>query len=145
MKQQSCDLARAEAIKDAQWKRHAVGCTDCSELLVVTEWMSTLAARTAIPRELPTAGFLLVKARILQKQTAAEWAERPVYMMIILAGILLAAVTLGLAVETETRVGKILIDAVGLISSFAGVIFFGTIMVAVVAAVAARILKLTKA
>jgi ABC-type anion transport system duplicated permease subunit len=145
MKQQSCDLARAEAVKDDQWRRHAVDCPDCSEFLAVTEWMSTLAERTTIPRELPTAGFLLVKARILQKQTAAERAERPVYVMIVLAGILLAAVTLGLAAETETRVGTILIDAVSLISAFAGVIIFGTIMVAVVAAVTARILKLTKA
>src|SRR5215204_6102186 len=125
MKEPICELAREQVIHEEEWRHHASGCPDCRELIVVTEWMTTLAGSTAVTRELPTASYLFFKARIQEKLSAADRAALPLQAMMIVAGILFAATITVLLIGGESRVGSIMIDAVRLLSSYAGAILLG--------------------
>ena len=135
MKEPICELAREQLTQKEEWRRHASGCPDCRELLVVTEWVTALAASTAITRELPTAGYLFFKARIQEKLSAADRAVLPLQAMIVAAGILLAATIIALLLGGETRVGSIMIDAIRLLLSYAGMIVLGALIVTAVCVV----------
>jgi hypothetical protein len=143
MKEPICELAREQVIQNEEWRHHASGCPDCRELLVVTEWMTTFAGSTAVTRELPTAGYLFFKARLQEKLSAADRAALPLLTMIVAAGILLAATIIALLLGGETRVGSIMIDAFSLLSSHAGLIVIGAVIVAAVCVVAGYLGNLT--
>ena len=131
-KEPICELANANGVKDERWRRHAAGCVDCGELLKIVEWMSAAAEKTVPRRPLPAAGFLMVKARVRERRSAAERAARPIYATTIAMGILLAAATVGLLLKAETPVGALMVDAVGLLASYAAAILFGAVIVAAV-------------
>lgn len=142
---QFCDLASTQGVKDDRWRRHAADCPDCRELLAVSDSLTSLAARTVVPRELPAPGYLLLKARVRQKQAAVDRADRPIYAMIAFTGILFAAVTGGVLLGLETHYGSAITDAFRLLASYAGVIIFGGVVVAIVSATASYFVERAKA
>lgn len=143
MKEVTCELARQDIANDDKWRQHASGCPDCHELLTVSRWMKDLAETSATMRDLPEAGFLLFKGRIQERQLAADRAALPVLAMIIVAGILLAAMV-GLAVRTETRLATVLIEAVGMLFSYAGIMIIAAVIVAAVCALTAQLGAMTR-
>lgn len=123
------------------WRQHAASCDDCSELLTVGDWMISLAANTGIAI-LPTAGFLMVKARIREKQAAAQKAIRPVKWMAAFSGTILV-LGLVLLLRSQSHVTISLANAVGMLWSFAGVVGIGSIFAAIICAAAAYLMKET--
>jgi hypothetical protein len=144
MNESICELAREQVIRDDRWRRHASGCSDCREILAVAEWMTTLSGSTAVTRDLPAAGYLLFKAQMQKRRSDADRAALPIHAMIIVAGILIAGTMIGIMFGAETRLGSIMIDAITLLSSYAGVMVSGAMIVAVVCAAAGYFGNLTK-
>ncbi|HVF29427.1 MAG TPA: hypothetical protein VNA22_00585 [Pyrinomonadaceae bacterium] len=140
MKEPICDKAGSAGIRDKQWLRHATDCRDCGELLKVSEWMTDLAARTQMPRYLPTAGFLLVKSRIRERLAAAERVDRPVYVVTGFAGLLFAVVIVGL-VRSDTPLGSMIGSAVTMIASQAGSVVIAAVLAAIVCGLSAHLLR----
>ena len=141
MKYIKCGLAREANINDEKWQRHASNCIECSEVLKVGQWMNSLSAATAVPT-LPTVGFLMVKARIRQKQSAARNAARPLNVMAAFAGTILTLSVVLLFVN-KTRVSSAMLGALGMIAWFGGILLAGTVIAAAVCAATAYIMRET--
>jgi len=138
MKELICDRAGEPMMRDEKWRRHAADCGDCREVLSVAEWMTNLAAATPPAIELPSASYLLFKARIQERRSAADRSVRPVHAMMIGACILFfAAAGIGVILGRETRFGWIMADAFELLGEFAGLILLAAAIVAVICSAAA--------
>lgn len=57
---------------------HVKDCAGCREALQVSGWMKNFAASAAPKHALPTASFLLWKAKIIEKQEAGRRAAQPI-------------------------------------------------------------------
>lgn len=94
--------------QDKNLEPHIAGCAECQEAQKISGWMQKFAAQTAAPQSLPAPGFLLFKARLLQKQSAATRAAEPIFRMQIVALFLLILTSIWLALKVETQIGLIL-------------------------------------
>ena len=119
MNEPICERAGASGVHDEDWITHAADCADCHEILNVTEWMTAFASHSPEPRNLPTAGFLLVKSRIEQRHAAADRATRPVYIVFVLAAVFFALSVGGLLLA-NSFFASTMINAIALIASQAG-------------------------
>src|SRR6185369_109199 len=106
-------------------------CPDCHELQAVIDWMTSLAENTDISRDLPAPGYLLFKAQIRERLANADRVALPIQAMTAVAGLLLVALFLA-----ESRVSSIMINALGLLASFAGLIGFAATIVLIAGAIA---------
>ena len=144
MKDSICDLALMRNVRDEQWRLHAASCSDCRDVLTVSEWMNTLAGRTSLSRALPAAGYLVVKARIQQKHSAASRAAAiPRYAIVFVIGILLTTVAAA-AFGGETRFGSVMADALRLLSVHAAELIIALLIVTLVGLAAAYLDRAAK-
>lgn len=58
-------------------REHSKECADCRETVKIAGWLQ-MSAKTAQPKNLPTAGFLWWKSRIIEKRRAAENTAKPI-------------------------------------------------------------------
>ncbi len=67
---------------------HVQDCANCRETIKVVNWLQTFE-KSALPqvKNLPTAGFLWWKSRILEKRRAAERVVQPILIAQIAASI----------------------------------------------------------
>ena len=131
MSEPTCEFAREDVIRDDRWQQHASDCPDCHELQAVIDWMTSLAENTDISRDLPAPGYLLFKAQIRERLANADRVALPIQAMTAVAGLLLVALFLA-----ESRVSSIMINALGLLASFAGLIGFAATIVLIAGAIA---------
>ncbi len=80
-----------------QWneetRAHLATCDVCQEVLRVASWVRGLAEADADDcRALPSAGFILWKSQLLKRRAAAERATRPITIIQIFSGIIVALV-----------------------------------------------------
>lgn len=90
--QKKCEFEQAilKSVKagftSEETKRHAAACADCRETLKIASWLNNMSAASAAPpKNLPAAGFLWWKSRILEKRRAAEKVSRPLQIAQIIA------------------------------------------------------------
>src|SRR5947208_713308 len=76
----------AEGVSE-ELKQHVAACPACTESFRVQSWMRRFSGETA-DANLPAAGFLLFKARLMERQSAARAALRPIAIMKIAAAII---------------------------------------------------------
>ena len=131
MKDHVCDFARTPELKDELWRNHAASCVECSEMLKVSEWMTTFAALTPPPADLPRPGYFLVKSRIQERHAAAERATLPIYAMGAGAGLLFGGAMVGI-LASDTRAATALFGGFDLLLSFAAPILFASVIVATI-------------
>jgi hypothetical protein len=118
--------------QDENLRLHVAGCAECRESQKVSGWMQKLAGQTQLPQTLPAPGFLLFKARLIKKQSAAGRASRPIVWMQIIA-VLSFAVGIGwLLTNSQTPVGLIMKETFRSLSSIASVIVCGVITAAAI-------------
>jgi len=130
MKSRTCGLANAWNLRDENWRRHALNCEECGEILSTGEWVSRLATQTSTAG-LPAPGFLLAKARIRARRSAVEHAAIPIYSMACVAvGLLVISATV--MFMTEIRFAEIMTNAISLIVSYLALIAAGTLISAVI-------------
>lgn len=145
MKAANCELADEPAFRDENWRLHAAGCWDCREHLVAADWMTALAGSTAMHRELPSPGSLWFRAKIQAKIHAADRAAWPTYVMAPVTGILLLAVTIGLVLGGETRLGTVMKGSFDLLLGYAGLMIVAAAVVSLICASVSYIDKRTDA
>ncbi|HSK73729.1 MAG TPA: hypothetical protein VK892_18675 [Pyrinomonadaceae bacterium] len=113
--------------QDKNLEPHISGCAECQEAQKISGWMRKFAAQTQPPQNLPAPGFLLFKARLLQKQTAAAQAVQPIFWMQIAALFLLVLTGGWLALKAETLFGSILQETFSSLLSAAPFFILGVI------------------
>jgi len=74
--------------RDKNLELHIAGCAECQQSQKVFDFMQKFAAQSEPPQNLPAPGFLMFKARILQKQAALKRAVQPIFWMQIAASVL---------------------------------------------------------
>lgn len=136
-----CEFAKGRPAVDEEWRRHAGDCADCGEILKVAEWMNRFADRTAAPRTLPSPGLLLFKAKLRERVSSSDRAEQPMRAMTFIALSIAIVAATGVAFGTESRLGPIVIEALGLIATLAAVIIAAAIVGAVVCLAFGYLLK----
>ena len=57
---------------------HIAGCFDCQENERVSAWMRKLSEQTSVPAQAASAGLVLFKARLIEKERAHRRASRPI-------------------------------------------------------------------
>lgn len=124
MKENDCEYeprTRSIAIgrgRDEDLERHVAGCPKCSESMMLLGRMQTMAGQTAAPQNLPAAGLLLFKARLLDKQSAAKRAVRPIFWMKLAAPVVGVLGLVFLWTSGGPQVGSIISKTIG---SFAAI------------------------
>ena len=94
--------------QDKNLELHIAGCAECQQSQKVSEWMTNFAAQTQQTQNLPAPGFLLFKARLLQKQSALTRAVQPIFWMQIVALFLLVLLSGWLVLKVEMPISSIL-------------------------------------
>jgi hypothetical protein len=94
--------------QDKNLEPHIAVCAECQEAQKISAWMQKFSAQTQPPQNLPAPGFLLFKARLLQKQSAAGRAVQPIFRMQIAALIFLILTSGWLVLKVEMPIGLIL-------------------------------------
>jgi hypothetical protein len=112
MKNQICEFEKAVikesagAVHNEKLALHIKQCADCREALKVAGWMRNFAADAAPRRNLPSAGFILWKSKIIEKQQAGRRAAQPIIWTqkgaILLAVIIMAWLAIQYQSKFET-------------------------------------------
>ena len=124
--------------------RHVADCPECRRLQKVNDWMQKFAAQTAPPKNLPAPGFLIFKARLIEKQAAATRAVLPIFWAQI-ASILVFAVGVGwLLLKGETSIGGLLKEAFLSLSTLAPLLAVGAASAVLICSVFAYLLRRTE-
>ena len=87
---------------------HIAGCAECRQTQKVFNFMQKFAAQTQPQQNLPAPGFLIFKARLLQKQSAGMRVIQPIFWMQIIAVILLVSASGWFLLKGDTPIGSIL-------------------------------------
>ena len=103
--------------------------------------MNNFAENTAGPGSLPSAGLLLFKARLREKLSSSDRAERPMRAMAFIALFIAFASTGGVVFGTESRLSSIAIEAFGLIATYAAVMVAAAVAGAVICLAFGYLLK----
>jgi hypothetical protein len=137
MKEQICEHARDNIVRDKQWKLHAAQCVDCHELLAVSDWMGAFASVTPGPQSLPSPGYLIFKSRLKQKQAAAQQASLPYYLMVIVSALVFAIGSVWMLVAGDTPIASIMANALVMLIPGIAVLSIGIVIAGSVYAAAA--------
>lgn len=113
------------------------------ETQIVSDWMQKLAGQTELPRQLPTPGFLLFKARLIEKQSAAARVLRTIAgMQIVSVGVF--ALGIGwLLLKSQLPIGLLLKKTFLSLSSVAPLLICGIITAALICLAFAHFLSKT--
>lgn len=105
--------------KNKNLERHIAGCAECRRLQAFSGWMQKLAAQTAAPENLPAPGFLLFKAKLIEKQSAVARAVQPIVWAQIASVAVFASAIVFFLLKSEMPVGGLLKDAFSSLSPVA--------------------------
>lgn len=97
---------------------------------LVEEWLSKLAARSAPRGDLPAPGLLLFKARLIEKQSAATSALRPLFWMRSIALGVFTLSMLWMITSAHSPAMPLLHEAVLSLSPLAVLVLLGIIAAA---------------
>jgi hypothetical protein len=126
------EKTRNGALRDEDFKIHISGCAECRETQRVSDWMQKFAAQVAPPQNLRTPGFLLLKARVIEKQSAASRAVQPIFWMQIASILMIIPGIIWLEIKSDTPILPVLTGAFASLSSVAPIFFFGVISAALI-------------
>ena len=129
---------------DQNLKRHIAECAECQNALEVFVWMREFAERTAPPENLPAPGFLLFKARLIEKQSAATRAVQPIVRMQIASAAVFFLAIGGLLLKSRMPVGSLLITAFSSLVSLAPLLISSLTGAALICLAFAYFLRETK-
>jgi hypothetical protein len=104
---------------DKNLERHFAECAECRKSQEVFDWMRELAAQTAPPQNLHAPGFLLFKAKLIEKQSAAARAVQPIVRMQIASAVIFASAIAWLLVKSQPPFGSLLKETFLSLSSVA--------------------------
>ena len=93
---------------DKNLERHIAECAECRKAQEVFDWMREFAEQTALPQNLPAPGFLLFKAKLIEKQSAADRAVQPIVRMQIASAVIFALAIGWLLLKSQTPVGSLM-------------------------------------
>ena len=127
--------------EDKNLELHIAGCGECQQTRKVFDFMQKFAAQTPPPQNLPAPGFLIFKARILQKQTAANRAVQPIFRMQMAASVLFVSVIGWFLGKSPTPITSILKEAFLSLLSAAPLFIFGVISAVLICAAFAYFLR----
>ena len=120
--------------QDKTFEPHIAGCAECRESQKVFDFMQKFAAQTQPPQNLPAPGFLIFKARILQKQSAANRAILPIFWMQMAASVLLVLTIGWFLGKSQTPIISILKETFLSFLSVAPLFIFGVISAVLICA-----------
>lgn len=98
---------------------HIAGCAECRRLQAFSVWMQKLAAQTAAPENLPAPGFLLFKAKLIEKQFTVARAVQPIVWAQIASVAVFASAIVFFLLKSKMPVGGLLKDAFSSLSTVA--------------------------
>ena len=98
----SYEAAVTDAARSGQWtaslRAHVAGCTECSDLVRVAEWMGNVAARVARTHSLPDPTYLWLRAQLEKRADEARAVPRSrvvaLALLSLAIGLLAAAAVL---------------------------------------------------
>ncbi len=109
----------------------------------ISEWMQTMAEQTAPPRDLPTPGLLLFKARLIEKRIAAARAIRSLVWMRTAALAVFFLASLWLVSSGRSPLAPLFRDTLSSLMSVAVLFIFGAIAATAICLGFALILRRT--
>lgn len=127
--------------QDKTFELHIAGCAECQQTQKVFDFMQKFAAQTEPPQNLPAPGFLIFKARILQKQTAVNRAVQPIFRMQIAASVLFVSATGWFLGKSPIPITSILKETFLSFLSVAPLLIFGVISAVLICAAFAYFLR----
>ncbi len=114
MKNQICEFEKVvvkeltQEIQNEKLALHVKECPECREVLKIAIWMQNFAAATAPKRVLPTGGFLLWKAKLIEKQSAGKRAAQPIVWTQTTAILLAVITTAWLAIKNQSKFSTVI-------------------------------------
>jgi hypothetical protein len=119
----NCQLAEKilnSAASDGEnLETHIAICSECQEARRVSDWMQNFAALSSKPQNLPAPGLLLFKSRLVEKQTAARRAVRPIFWMQIVSALIVGLAVVYLQAKNSTSISEIFRETFASLSSVA--------------------------
>jgi hypothetical protein len=117
---------------------------ELQETQMVDAWMRKFAGQTALPQNSTAPGFLLFKARLIEKQSAAARAVQPLVRMQI-ASVVIFALAIGwLLLKSQTPVGSLMKETFSSLLSVAPLIVLGVMSAVLICLAFAYFLRETK-
>ena len=98
---------------------------ELQETQMVDDWMRKFAGQTALPQNLSASGFLLFKARLIEKQSAAARAVQPIVRMQIASAVIFALAIGWLLLKSQTPLGSLMKETFLSLLSVAPLIVLG--------------------
>jgi hypothetical protein len=109
---------------------HIANCAECRESQKIFDWMQNFAGQTEPLQNLPAAGLLLFKARLVKKQITARRAVQPIALMQI-ASIILFALAVGFVlIKARAPVVSMLAETFLSLRSVVPLVFFSLLIAA---------------
>ena len=138
---------RRQAIENRQdenFRMHIAGCPECQESQRVSDWMREFAAQTPKPQNLRAPGFLLFKARLIEKQTAVRRAIRPIVWAQIASVLIVLSAMVYLQLKSRMPIGEFLGETFASLSPIAPLFVFSLIVAAFICSGFAYFLRKTR-
>ncbi len=129
--------------QDKTLELHIAVCAECQQSQKVFDFMQKFAAQTQ-PPNLPAPGFLVFKARILQKQSAAIRAVQPIFWMQIAASVLFISAIGWFLGKSQTPISSILKETFLSLLSVAPLFILGVVSAVLICFAFAYFLRETK-
>ena len=130
--------------KGMQNQTNPNGLDNDREMQVIDNWMQRFATSTAPPENLPAPGFLLFKARLLEKRSAAARAVQLIVRMQIFSAIAVALAVIYMLTKSRVSVVSILNETFVSLGSVAWLVVFSLISAALICLAFAYFLRETK-
>ena len=112
---------------------------------MVDDWMRKFAGQTALPQNLHAPGFLLFKARLIEKQSAADRAVQPIVRTQIAAAVIFALAIGWLPLKGQTPFGSLMKETFLSLLSVTPVIILGVMLALLICLAFAYFMRETKA
>ena len=91
----SYEAAVTDAARSGQWTKslraHVAGCTECSDLVRVAEWMGNVAARVAQTQSLPDPTYLWLRAQLEKRADQARAMPRSRVVALALSSLVIGS------------------------------------------------------
>ena len=126
------EKARKPELQDETFKLHLADCAECRETRKVSVWMQKFAAQTTTPKNLRSPGFLMLKARVIEKQTAANRAVQPFFLMQIAAVVMFILGVVWLEIKSDTPIFAVLSETLSVLLPLAPLFLLGVVVASIV-------------
>ena len=117
---------------------------ELQEKQMIDAWMQKFAGQTALPQNLSAPGFLLFKARLIEKQSAAARAVQPIVRMRIASAVIFALAIGWLLLKNQTPIGSLMKETFSSLLSVAPLIVLSVMSAVLICFAFAYFLRETK-